>query len=1482
MTSSDNPIHNTIKDILGLGRPAQSFSEKIDRLRGILSNTQIDYTGANYAQVLRASQGMTSVEGYQKFSTAGEKNSLIKKLIDTGVLPHSASELPSAKGVFYYNESNKSLRYGAGSRIGSLPTALDNDVIFFNDKTRMSRGLTTSFLDGGSEYIKGIDAFYRGINQHFATSGRLLESVNVAKRHVISLLQAGVTTRGNLFPEKGNWVGNTYLSLDALREGEAINLSLRNFQSANTALTVLTRRGFLTRELVDLTGARTVQEGIAGIQGIKDKYYRDLSNYLESYGALNSYPYIKPEGLGRSGNIILGGSYFTKLYGSNFEARAAEKGLFQLAHLADTTGSQMRAARAAGVSPYAAFLVEGQSRSDLYRKNRMLKVAVVDSPTAFDAERVFGDSGSFLTDVGRKTLTYRPTTGSMSMVGPSDDLIGAVERVFGVNLADGMAQSGINQKIMFNKKDFIAAIRKTKSKRFKTTDLQKDLRTVINAFGKKKFRGFFEQLSEGGSVLNKIELSDTGLRLDFLSSTSRTTESVSTVVSGVRTTSTGIGEGHVFHGQNFGNAQMVMSADDLFKTHGPHAFLSNFVGFANEEEGAAEIFRRVFGMEAEGSKLNGRMYYTPRMRDVDTGFAQLNAALENGTISPELANKVRHGLEVGAVQMGKGVQGTVRMFYLTGSVRIDQGMDINMFNPVRITPSKMRTMARGSAMLGYKTPMENPMFAIFANMHSSWRSGLIRVSQSGHVKLSNRHSMREVARALMGRADLSGRTVATIGKGGFYVGGTKLSPLPADPSLFGTLSGGIHESDLAGSILDPSVMKGKVSYIDLGKERTVTLFGKQRTLRYLPVPTDLLRMRAINGRVSIDKSHPSYGFIKELANMQGNLNFGSDAALRSNFESAYEGMLRSIPGSKGLLAKKSTILAKHATRVRLSPHFSEFFTAEDLLDPEKLFHGYISRSSFDDYISRKGFRMSSKQVDAIYDSIARKGYFYAMVGVDPMQRSEHMTLRKIFVKGGVGKNARNGIMNLALNPLSFSFMERDLDMDPANMIPVTGSTAAHKTEAQTLEALDELYARQVKKMTPFLWFRNWELRNKTSKLAGNRFVEMLKNGFAVLRDSIKTYAGIEKSYGYSLTRAAESVMDIVSVYGLRGANSIGLLDKGISSELIERAINPFLKSPEKLSLAQQFLQNVYQGPVQKGTSKSEVEALGEYFIGIGDKYKNKNFNYDEVVKEAEEKIATFLRSGKGNRAFMGIDYLANQNPELKASLEAMKADLMRGATEMAIERHAETHEKLIQFMSRNIAEYMVPGVIFSRTAGKIKDITNLLQSQVSDSTDILEDIVEPLAGARESTASSGLDTPKGKTVIDRTVKKAPKGKLTKVKAFLRKNNNKLWAGMGIGAVAGATIVSLMNGPVSMPRDVNSAQPTDYGPEVMERPPKLYGTNQVFNASTKRSPETFTPVSRYGFNQMSQSTMTIRDKRAPNNPYLLEQQVRKTVNSDYNY
>jgi predicted ThiF/HesA family dinucleotide-utilizing enzyme len=75
---------------------------------------------------------------------------------------------------------------------------------------------------------------------------------------------------------------------------------------------------------------------------------------------------------------------------------------------------------------------------------------------------------------------------------------------------------------------------------------------------------------------------------------------------------------------------------------------------------------------------------------------------------------------------------------------------------------------------------------------------------------------------------------------------------------------------------------------------------------------------------------------------------------------------------------------------------------------------------------------------------------------------------------------------------------------------------------------------------------------------------------------------------------------------------------------------------------------------------------------------------------------------------------------------------------------------------------------------------------------------------------------------------------------------------------------------------------DTGPEVYERPPKIYGTNQVFNASRRRSPETFSPVGTYRFGSENQSTVTIRDRRAPNNPYLLEQQMRNAAKSDYNY
>jgi hypothetical protein len=1484
MTSSDNPIHNTITDVLGLGRKPATFAEKIDRLRGILTTGGVDYTKAHYVDVLRAEQGMTLVEGSRKYVTREEKVALVSRLEAEGRLPWSGQGVSEAD-ILYYNDTTKRLlrSHTGGTKIFHVPTLGEDGIVYLNGRPRKALGIMSGDKLGKFSFESNITSIYLGASGQLSKLGKAIFDKQGERR--LPLVVASPVFRGVLHSSEASWTSNSFLALHSAIAGTPLYGAIAGRDVASKALTILTRSGVISKELRNLKGSRNVAEAFAHIDQLREDFIGTLTGFLRDTGTLGTYPYIKPEKMGNTPHLVVGGEMLGRLYGTQFEERAATKGLFQLAHLSDTTGAQLRAAKSMGISPYAAFLVEGQARSEIYRKNRILKVAVIDSPSAAVSDAVFGDSGSFLTDVGRSTLKHRAHTGAIKINSPSDEVIAAVERLFGVNLADGRVQTSVGAKLRFTKAQVVRGGRRTDPKhKPNLTEVEQDIKLVLGAAGRRKYKGFIEQLAEGGSVLDKIELTDTSLSLDFLSLQARNTETVSMVVSGVRTTAAGIGPGHVLEGADFKGAQMVMAAEDFVKVHGPHAFLSNFVGFANEESNPAEIFRRVFGMDAESAPLNGeRRYFIPRMKNVDTGYAQLRAAIENGTISPQLADKVLHGAEVGAVQMGKGVQGVARIMYLTGSIRTDQTMDINMFNPVRITPSKMRIMARGSGSLGYSHAMHNPLYSIFVNSDTTWRSGKVFVDRAGRVQLNKTsHSLRQMATVLKGGALPRNAAVVTMNGKNLMLGGVKLNPIPAAVHLFGTYSGGVSLDDLKGTILDRKLLKHKVLYLDMGAEKQVSILGRQTKLRYLPIPLDWLRAaKGAHGRIRIDKTHPSYEVINSLTKLQLALNVGLKNPENNMVGNTYEEFLKALPGREGLLARKSTILMRAGTRARLSPHYQEFFSAEDLLDPQKLFHGFMSNASFEDYMARKSGLMTNAQVDRIYKSIEKKGYFFAAVGVDPMQRTEHMMLRKIFVKGGKGGSVRNGIMNLVLNPLSYIFTERDLDMDPASFIPVTGRAAVNKSIGQTEEALEELYERQVKKMSPFVWFRNWELRNKGGAKGGSKFTDMIKNGFAKLEETISTYLGVKKSYGYSITRAAESVMDVLASSGLAGAKELGLFDKGISQELIEKAINPFRLDPERTSVAQQFLQNLYQGPVQKGhnkAAKSELETIGRYLSEIGEKYKYKNFDYDEVVNSATEDIERFLKSGKTNRAFIGMEYLAQKDPAIRASLEAMKADLARGAG-VALGEASTASEHVTKGMARILAEYLVPGFIFQRTIGKVRDVNNVLQMTVSEDMDVARNILDPIAG-NTTPAKKGLGIKEG-------AKEARKGAGKATNGFLRwadTNRGKLAIGLGAGAALGAGIVSLMNGPMPapMPRDVNASQPMDTGPEVYERPPKIYGTNQVFNASRRRSPETFSPVGTYRFGSENQSTVTIRDRRAPNNPYLLEQQMRNAAKSDYNY
>ena len=183
-----------------------------------------------------------------------------------------------------------------------------------------------------------------------------------------------------------------------------------------------------------------------------------------------------------------------------------------------------------------------------------------------------------------------------------------------------------------------------------------------------------------------------------------------------------------------------------------------------------------------------------------------------------------------------------------------------------------------------------------------------------------------------------------------------------------------------------------------------------------------------------------------------------------------------------------------------------------------------------------------------------------------------------------------------------------------------------------------------------------------------------------------------------------------------------------------------------------------------------------------------------------------------------------------------------------------------------------------------------MQSVIQNITEEGEELKKfwgPISGSMTPRSANNIAGKVTSPIIDKIADQAAKAKSflnsEGLGKFFATDNGHFFAGLGVGAIATAAIIGLHGGPEApMPRDIDSRQPTDTGPEIYSKPPRIYGTNQNFYASQRRSPETFSPVGRYSFSAPNNSSITIRDKRSPTNPYLLEQQMKQVANSDYNY
>lgn len=1452
--SQDNPIYRTLTDVLGLGRPPKSFQEKASAIEILTSGKT-----SSYRDILRSVDTSDIQEG-SKVAFGKNIDFMFEKLHKAGLVPEEArnvfERVKSVGGQIGFNEKTNALFLYNQGKATLLPTANKYGGIDIGGRSRKVNSLLigyagepyfekTSYLSAyysSAEKLiaESIDS-YTGDYPHLALSGALRKirehsltvkniRTPINNLKIGSITLSGTTSRGLQSPLEQRYTSSLNAVIGYSDEGLLFADKLANYRIATSAFSMLSKTGgkSIYQDLKNVTNNQnlTVPEALEAIRQYRKEYFgQALPAFLKHTGLAESYIYGKADFLGNKKKFLVAGKELGNRYGTLIEEHTAKKGLHQMSKMAD---------------------------------EQMLKVAVVDLQNEQYSRLLFGEGGAYMTPSGAEKLAFRAPVGTMKITSPDTSVTNAIEELFGVNLSKG--DQIVDQIPSFTKADVRAALRGDE-----LTDTQKLIRKVLGPKGYN--RGLLLQIAGHQATLNQIKMTPDKIELSFLSGRKVVPETIETVVGGRRSTGGSIERSHLKDMASRLGVDYVIAADEFAKTHGQDVLTTNFIHQLRQHPQGEALLRDTFGNSLVEKIKQTKLTQVPEITDANTAFLQATAKLNEWKKSDNLslrmlAHRVEYGQE--ASLPIQGVKG-IKIFGMRGGRRSDFMGDINMMKGVRMSLSKMQILANSSRLLGYSSSYDDPVFAGLTSRHSVWSKGLIRIRQgSNQLTLSRNHTMHKFASALLGTPNIdSGATVLRIGKNGLELDGKSLARLPSI-SAFSHSAGGVHSDLLKDTVLG---LDTDLAYLDLGVSRKISILGKEREMRYLPIPLQYLRATpGAHGFTTVGKSHTGYDFLKSLTELESNQGFDPARPLE------YTKLVKALAGRDGIFAKTNTLHIKFGTRARISPDTMGAFSKADLLDPNKFYTSVISEEAFKDWYLRKAGVASGPNRSATMDAIRKRGYFYGIVGVDPAQRAEHMMLQKIHVKKS-GIASFFGQLNITLNPLFHRSVERDIDRDVVNLISMEGLADQ--------AALEDRFIRQTKKISPFVRYYNRQLEAAGSATSVGRLSKLVDHlvtkPFVKALDYIEDFIGVPKSLGYSMVRASDEIMANITAYGLKGAKQMGVLDRGVPSSVIEQVISKF-KDPEKVSVIQQLMQSMYQGAVQKGHGKAGLTGLGEGLINLGQKYRKTNFNLETVEEEASALFEEFLQNEK-ERAFMALDWMTNQGMLDKKTTDLMLGDLTRASKEELARAEATVIKKTAQLLG----SYVGVGAVLSSTVTKQPNtVRSLLQKTVGENTsyDELNSLMRGIVGAAEDKAQNQF----GESVLESIEKKqaAQAGsKIIAAKKFA--TDNKFLMGLGVGAVMGGALVSLMSGP-SMPRDIDIRQPEDLAPEPIfsSRPPRVYGTNQGFTSSRRRENLSMPAVSPYRMSTSSSSNITIREKSASNNPYLLERQMREISNSDYTY
>ncbi len=1445
---SDNPIFKIVEDVLGLKTPPSSFNDKLTRLDLLLNNGIQQGPRLPINSLLRRENNLFESFGSTRYSGQIQVQGLQEKLLKSGLLPEQSrmffDTASREGGSFYYNEGKQALFYGTSKNLTALPLQLPSGHVSIGGRSRAASRLQIVDDSGPMSYA---EAYYTNLS---AGSGDISSRagvhnaiVNARKSgigslgRVSSLLRSGTTVRGISTPMEAGWVNDFY----ALTAGPKSTHPLldawkdRNLAQMSFAVMVKTGGRVIPSELSTMTGSTDVGANFNAIRDFNTNYVEQLGSYLESNNLLQGVPYIKPEYLGNKRKLLMGGLGAVREYGSKFEEHSIKKGLYQLAKM---------------------------------RNKVSLRVGVVDFETEAHSRMLFQEGGSYITRSGAGKLIGNSSLpmGSVKLNGIDEAGIAAAEQLFGFNLGEG-SNLLLNNNFSIDRQEIRNALSKMPLEDL--TSKEAHLRTLFQSSG--RYRGALREMLLGGGKLGKVQLTEAGLNLDFVTQSGFQPGAFEYIVGARRTTGvTASPIQQALSKEQLSNFDVFVSADEFKSMFGANVYLENF---------RAKASKYLSDQELRITSVTNHDEAFAAAQDIVSNWARTGNEQQK-----RLAEEIVHGTEVlSSSNLGLGIKG-IRGFNILGGIRTDFMGDINLMKPLTYTASKMLILASGAKQLGYKSHEDHPIYRMLKGQSVPWKEGLIGVrSKSNQLFLSEDHIMRQYASSLLGQTkgiNIRAEQLISIGSDGrFMRGGIALDRLPGEMSYFSHHNGGYPIDALKNTLLG---IDEDLVYLDIGSPKTLNLLGLKkgggREYSRIPIPLKYLRVnQGVRGNLTVGKSHPSYAMFKGLIELQRT---GSIDRSEKLLAEGFFDINKALAGRKGLFNLHNTIRVPGGARARLIPGRTGYHNFANWTEESKLFDLVVNRQEFMSMLTRKS-AMDPRYVKNVRQVLDRGDPLHIIMGADPMQRSGHLSAYRLVMSDRKVQGSKLGQLTVEAHPSALRAIERDTDRDVVSFLVSQGLDPSSGDE------MEALIGKQTKQLAPFLWYDKY----MSMKAVPESKLRLANMKFGNIKDHLSSIIGLPKSLGYTVTRASDTIMDNIIGYGVDGAKELGIISDDVSEGMIKSIIAPFEADPLKHSVSRNLLQNLFQGAVQKGSDKTSLTSLAENLVTTARKYRGENFNLENLVSDVSKEIKPFLLANK-DRAFEAIDYFATQIPEVNESLSLIKHDLERGRNqvldEVAEARLTKFRDILATAQADLIASRVGPGMMLSSSVKSsprgVESIIQSLKKSLGTPETVYKNVLSPATGVFRADMSEGIGRTLEDDIVKAIEKSKTKGILSQISDFIKTDRGHLLAGIAIGAGAAGAIMGLSSGPQPppMPRDIDSRQPTDMGPEIISKPPRIYGSNQVFGASKRRSPETFSSVGPYTMGVNSDPRITIRDKTAPMNPYLLEKHLKSVASSDYNY